>query len=118
MVSSYCSLTESSRSGYFENLIKQFDFLITSRYHSIVHAYRNGIPAIAIGWAEKYADLMNGFDQGDYCFDIREKPGYDLIASKVDRLISNREKERQRIVDRIKKLSGLDVFEILSAKKQ
>lgn len=101
-----------------ENLVKQFDFLIASRYHSIIHAYRNGIPVVAIGWATKYSDLLNSFDQGDYCFDIRTKPSYDLIASKVDRLICNREKERRKIVDRIKRPSGLDVFEILSAEKQ
>jgi len=101
-----------------ENLVQQFDFLIASRYHAIIHAYRNGIPVIAIGWAIKYSDLLNSFDQGDYCFDIREKPSYDLIASKVDSLMNNREKERQRIVDRIEKPSGSDVFEILSAEKQ
>ena len=101
-----------------ENLVKQFDFLIVSRYHAIIHAYRNGIPVIAIGWAIKYSDLLNSFDQGDYCFDMRDEPSYDLIADKVDKLISNREKERRKIVDRIKKLSGLDIFEILSAEKQ
>jgi len=101
-----------------EKLVKQFDFLIASRYHAIIHAYRNGIPVIAIGWAIKYSDLLNSFDQGDHCFDMRNKLSYDLIASKVDKLISNHEKERRKIVDRIKKLSGLDAFEILSAEKQ
>jgi len=101
-----------------ESIVKQFDFLIASRYHAIVHAYRNGVPVIAIGWAVKYSDLLDSFDQGEYCFDIRGKPLYDMIASKLDKLIINGEEERQKIADRIKRLGDLDVFEILSSEKQ
>ena len=40
-----------------EWLIGQADFMVASRYHSLVHAYRQGVPAVIVGWATKYAEL-------------------------------------------------------------
>lgn len=33
----------------YDLLIRQFDYIIASRYHSLVHAYRQNVPCIAIG---------------------------------------------------------------------
>jgi len=55
-----------------EQIITQFDFLIGSRYHSIVHSYKQTVPAIVIGWAEKYRVLLEEFDQADSVFDVRD----------------------------------------------
>ena len=38
-------------------LISKFDYLIASRYHSIVHGYVVGVPAVIFGWAVKYHEL-------------------------------------------------------------
>lgn len=54
----------------YSEYIKQFQFLICSRYHGIVHAYRHGIPCIALGWAVKYKELAKCVGQGKYSFDI------------------------------------------------
>ena len=54
-------------------LLSKMQFIIASRYHSIVHAYKNGVPAIVIGWAQKYPELMEIFNQEMYYFDIRDK---------------------------------------------
>jgi len=67
-----------------ENIIKQFDFVIASRYHSIVHSYKNGIPALVIGWATKYFELLENFDQIDYFFDGRDRIDIDEINNKID----------------------------------
>lgn len=50
--------------------IEQFDFIIASRYHAIVHAYKKGVPAVVLGWAEKYRQLAIIFDQSKYIFDV------------------------------------------------
>ena len=41
-----------------ESILKQFDFVIASRYHSIIHSYKSGVPALVIGWATKYFELL------------------------------------------------------------
>lgn len=56
----------------YDKYVKQFRFIICSRFHGIVHAYRNGIPSIALGWAIKYQALTECVNQGQYAFDITE----------------------------------------------
>ena len=56
----------------YDEYVKQFRFIICSRYHGIVHAYRNSIPAIALGWAIKYKALSECVNQERYAFDITE----------------------------------------------
>lgn len=80
-----------------EYVTKQFDFLITSRYHSVIQAYKNGVPAVVIGWAAKYLDLLTQFGQIQYCFDIREKPSFQEVIQKVTGLILNFKKESEKI---------------------
>jgi len=62
-----------------ESIIKQFDLIIASRYHSIIHAYKNGVPAVVIGWATKYFELLDDFGQLDYFFDCRNNIRIDEI---------------------------------------
>lgn len=54
----------------YSEFIKGFQFVICSRFHGIVHAYRNFIPCIALGWAAKYQELTKVVDQEKYSFDI------------------------------------------------
>lgn len=71
-----------------EQIITQLDFLIGSRYHSIVHSYKQAVPTIVIGWAEKYRALLEEFDQVDSVFDVRdtvdEIPIYEAIRTHCE----------------------------------
>ncbi len=78
------------------DLIGRFKYVVASRYHSVVFAYRGGVPAIILGWASKYTDLAAHFQQEDYVFDIRN-PGVDRIIEQIDKMGANHEKESQRI---------------------
>lgn len=51
---------------------KQFDFLIVGRFHGIVHAYRNNVPCLLMGWAVKYQELAHLMNQSQYIFDITD----------------------------------------------
>lgn len=97
------------------NIIKQFDFTIASRYHSIIHSYRNGVPALVIGWATKYFELLQEFNQLDYFFDIRNGIDRNKITSSLDRLISTLPCEREKINNKISLLVKKDnIFNILN----
>ena len=102
-------ISEELNSIELENITKQFEFVITSRYHSVIQAYRNGIPAIVIGWAAKYFDLLTRFAQVQYYFDIREEPPLNDIIKKLNQLLLNSNSEGDKIQDKmieIKKLKS------------
>lgn len=67
----------------YAEYVKQFQFIICSRYHGIVHAYRSGIPVIILGWAIKYKALAHSVNQLQYAFDITEKCSVNDIVSAV-----------------------------------
>lgn len=62
--------------------IRNFQFIIASRYHAVIHAYKGNIPCIVIGWAEKYRELMRCFGQEKYYVDVKIYDD-DYITSKV-----------------------------------
>jgi colanic acid/amylovoran biosynthesis protein len=87
-----------------ESNIKQFDFIVASRYHSIVHSYKNGVPVIAIGWADKYYELLNDFNQLCYYFDCRNKLVMDDIIKSLKKIIKQNEKEKEVIKSTLKRI--------------
>ena len=78
------------------DIIGRFKYVVASRYHSVVFAYRSGVPAIILGWASKYTDLAAHFQQQDYVFDIRER-GVRRIIEQIDKMGANYENESRRI---------------------
>jgi colanic acid/amylovoran biosynthesis protein len=44
-----------------KGLIKQFDFVVSSRFHALVSSLSQGIPAIGTGWSHKYQILLEEY---------------------------------------------------------
>lgn len=42
-------------------------FVVGSRFHALVAALSQGVPAFAMGWAHKYQGLLDDFGVGSYC---------------------------------------------------
>jgi polysaccharide pyruvyl transferase WcaK-like protein len=112
------NIKDSSRvgviSGEYESpelidIIGRFKYVVASRYHSVVFAYRSGVPAIILGWASKYTDLAEAFHQDRYVFDIR---GGDLsqIFVEIDRMGEMYNEESQRIADRLTDVQSSSVI--------
>ena len=96
-----------------ENILKQFDFVIASRYHSIIHSYKNGVPALVIGWATKYFELLDDFNQSDYCFDVRDGININEINDKLDKMIREYTYEKDIIINKMKLIKEDSIFDIL-----
>ncbi len=92
------------------DILGRFKYVVASRYHSIVFAYRSGVPAIILGWASKYVDLAAHFGQQDYVFDIRE-PDVGRIIEQIDKMGASHGEESQRIKDRMEKMQETSVIE-------
>lgn len=98
----------------FEYLIKQFDFVIASRFHSIVHSYKNGIPCLALGWATKYHELLGMMEQGQYVVDVRNIPDMSDIKQKLNAMCDNFSLERVKINEKLEQIRNNNCFDKLN----
>lgn len=96
----------------FDHLVEKFDFVIGSRFHSIVHSYKNAVPCIALGWATKYRELLAEFDQNEYIFDVREKINPDNVEVALDKMLDNYEHESDKIKMKLNKIQSKNPFDI------
>lgn len=78
----------------YENAVKKMSYIIASRYHSIIHAYRESIPAIILGWSEKYEELAKAFDETRYIIDANNIEGVINSIAIMEKEYKN---ERRKI---------------------
>lgn len=95
-----------------EYIVKQFDAVIASRYHSIIHCYRNYVPVLAIGWATKYQELLDNFHQLNYFIDARDGVSSEELEKKMLDLLENYEKEKSVIKNEMDALKA-DIFDFV-----
>ncbi len=102
----------------FSKLLNKFDFILSSRYHSIVHSYKNYVPALVIGWAVKYKELLHSVEQDKFMYDCREKIDVEKFLGSIDYLINNYKTESEIIKSNVLKIQQNNCFnkvwEILS----
>ena len=97
----------------FDILVGKLDFIIGSRFHSIVHSYKNHVPCIAIGWATKYHELLKLFGQYDYMFDVRESLDKDELNAAVVQLLSRHSSESHVIAEKLVEVqNSTDLFKV------
>lgn len=94
-----------------EQLLSSFDFLIASRYHSIIHAYKNFVPTLVFGWAIKYQELLSHFEQEKYLFDVRTEQDEAEIINRLNEMLDNYEEESEVIRRKMAKLPRKDLLE-------
>lgn len=97
----------------FDILVEKLDFIIGSRFHSIVHSYKNHVPCIAVGWATKYHELLRLFDQYDYMFDVRESLDKNELNAAVVKLLNNHSSESKVIAEKLVEVqNSTDLFKV------
>lgn len=97
----------------FNELVKKFRFLTASRFHSIVHALKNGVPCVALGWATKYMDLMKLFGQDKYVFDLRQQVSAGHVEQAVADMAGNWQIESEKIRAALPELQRENVFDTI-----
>lgn len=106
--------SESFSSGQLKYVFSQCDFVISSRYHTLVAALSQGIPSIALGWHNKYSELLELYGQKDaylslQAWDINALFNQcNIIASRRDSLASQIFSHHNSAVTRI--LAAADFF--------
>lgn len=103
----------------YSKFIKEFDFLVAARYHSIVHAYKIGIPVVALGWAIKYQELTTLFQQQKYLINTALTVDHEMICKVVRAMNQNYVSEKSIILKTIADLhSTACIDEVMSILKQ
>lgn len=94
-----------------ENMLSKFNFVIASRYHSIIHSYKRSVPAIVFGWAIKYQELLSEFKQENYLFDVRNNINIDDVNKKLELMLLNYKKEKELIEQKVNLLQTNNIFD-------
>ena len=97
----------------FSKLLEKFTLVISSRFHSIVHAYRYYIPCLVIGWAVKYQELTASVQQENYLFDVRDGLVSDAILLKLQVLLDNLDVEKDKIKSNVLRIQENSSFKLL-----
>jgi len=95
----------------FSELLPKFNFIISSRFHSIVHSYKNFIPVLAIGWAVKYAELLQSVQQDKFIYDGRKDINIEKFLEDVKYLINNFKQESEKIKINVEKIQQNNCFD-------
>ena len=104
-------LAEDFNCFEYSALVKQFDFIVCSRYHGIVNAYRNNVPAIVLGWAEKYSELARLVRQEQYQFDITGTIPLDDIRLAINNMVRDSLRERAVLRERLESIQANNCFD-------
>ncbi len=98
----------------YDAFVRKFDFIVCSRYHGTVHAYRNRIPCLILGWAIKYRELACHLGQEKYTFDITDnKTDVGAILSAADAIAVNYENDARIIESKLADIQKNNCFCIL-----
>ena len=99
----------------FGEILNGFQYVIGSRYHAIVCAYKNHIPCIVIGWAEKYRELLECFGQEQFLFDVRDQISTERISAAVELMEKTYEREAEKIAEILLEVQKDNCFDALEA---
>lgn len=95
----------------YQVLASKFDFVVASRYHSIVHAYKAQTPAIAIGWAVKYKELLSALRQNHYLLNITDTS--EKVCQVIGNMVSYNMQEREIVKSELGKIQEANCFSII-----
>ena len=98
----------------YDELIKKFEFIICSRYHGCVHAYKNLVPNIILGWAVKYRELAKLLGQEKYMFNVLSNDcDVQAILDSVEYMLANIQEEKKQIHNRLDNIQTNNCFKLL-----
>ncbi len=101
----------------YDALVKKFELIISSRYHGAVHALRNYVPCMTLGWADKYLELMKLIGMEQYNFDISQDINIEMIVSSSVDMISKLDICKAIITESVGKIRKQSCFSVFDNKE-
>lgn len=97
----------------FEKYIENFDYAVASRFHSIIHSFKHGIPCIGLGWAVKYQELFASCSQQEYVFDVSDEDKLSKIVDAIKKMDANYINESRVITEHVSEIQKNNCFDKL-----
>ncbi len=94
----------------YEEFIKRMDFIIASRYHAIIHAYKEYVPAVILGWADKYQGVAEEMKQTEYIISIDD---VKTALRKTDMMVERYVVEKEIIKRNVTEIQKKDCYAFL-----
>lgn len=94
----------------FNQIVSKFDYLIASRFHALVHSYKNSVPCIVLGWAIKYKEMAEIFNQDRFVFNVTENFKNEEVLNMIDDMNNNFKSYSDSIRLKMKEVQKSDVF--------
>ena len=113
---SICVIDENIDTEVLKAVIGMAEWVISSRYHVLVAALSQGVPALALGWNPKYESLMELYDVSECNFDIGKMKSSDHIScfmqnsdrlDLVNRIDAANRSAKQKVLASFKKLEDV-----------
>lgn len=95
----------------YDAVVQKMDYLVASRYHSIVHAYRTSVPSIILGWAVKYRELAGLFDQEQFVFDVRDNFCSETLDLQLETMNNKHEMYAAEIKRKLVDIQSANCFD-------
>lgn len=95
----------------YDALVQKLDFIIGARYHSLVHAFKAGIPCIAIGWAVKYLELFRLFGDEAFVFDVRKALDIERMCEAIRLYCTYGKEKKNQILQTVSQLQKCSCFD-------
>lgn len=79
-------ISEKLSNSEYKKLIRQFSYAIISRFHGGVHALKENVPCIFVGWAIKYQVLAREVGLEDFVVDVNSWGNGEIFESMVEKM--------------------------------
>ena len=81
-------------------LISRCVALVSSRFHAMIFALCEGVPAVSVGWGHKYKEVLDMFGMGGYAVDYAEL-SKELLLSRFFEIYERRARIREKILEKL-----------------
>ncbi|MBN1197618.1 MAG: polysaccharide pyruvyl transferase family protein [Candidatus Aminicenantes bacterium] len=106
-------LEEPPDSIHVVELLGRCRFVVSQRYHAVVHALKTHTPALALSWDDKYTELYARLGLEEFCLDIRAGFSLEELRAAVAAMSLQADDLRSRIAFALEGLSLRPVWDCL-----
>jgi colanic acid/amylovoran biosynthesis protein len=95
-------ISDDLTANEIKSIIKLCTFTVCSRFHAMISSLKMQSPPLVIAWADKYLEIMDLFDMGDFVIDYMSVDK-DIIENKLKYLLANYEIMKLKIIKKLNK---------------